>query len=159
MSPTSKVLVITSCTKRKRKGRGKAKEIYMGPIKNIFLIADELNAKCFILSAKYGIISCEDEIESYDKYLGNMSKEEVKELMDKIKRRCEDLKGPWELVITNMSSKYAAILECPIVAKNALIIGTPPKGLRAEEARVYKFKTVGEWYSLMKRIKELLGEL
>jgi hypothetical protein len=58
-----------------------------------------------------------------------------------------------------MPSKYANFLPCEMIAKKALVVGTPPRGLRAEELRVVKFRTIGEWYRALKNLGELLGEL
>jgi len=137
----------------------KAKDLYLGPIKHLFKLAELLDASCFVLSAKYGLVDCEEFIEPYDVYLGNLSKREVDELKARVKRRCDLLRGPWELVVMHLSARYASILDCEIITRKALVVGTPPRGLRAEVLRIVKYRTMGERGKLLASLGELLSQL
>ena len=64
-------IVLISCVSKKLSHKSKAQELYISPLfrKNI-QYAKSLNPdKIFILSAKYGLIKLEEEIEPYNKTL------------------------------------------------------------------------------------------
>ncbi|ALU12133.1 hypothetical protein EYM_00685 [Ignicoccus islandicus DSM 13165] len=152
-------LVITNCTKRKRSFRGPAKEIYMGSVRNLFRLAEEMGLHCYVLSAKYGLIRCDETIEPYDSYVKDLNEMELIELKEKVRRRCNEVRGPWDLVITNLSSSYAPLLDCEIVTERALIIGTRPPKLSSSQEVAYSFKTLGERNKLLGNVRELLSNL
>ncbi|AKB28094.1 hypothetical protein MSSIT_1375 [Methanosarcina siciliae T4/M] len=64
--------------------KAKAKDLYISSLfKYNLKYAKSLNPdKVFILSAKYGLIDLEREIEPYDKTLNNMPSEEIKKWAD-----------------------------------------------------------------------------
>jgi len=64
--------------------KAKAKDLYISSLfKYNLKYAKSLNPdKVFILSAKYGLIDLEREIEPYDKTLNNMPSEEIKKWED-----------------------------------------------------------------------------
>ena len=150
---------MTSCTKRKGKEPAKAKHLYRGPVRRLFDLADKLNARCYVLSAKHGLISCEDVIAPYDVYLGGLTREQIADLKRRISERCGVLEGPWRLSVIHLSSKYASIIDCNIVSEKALVIGSPPKGLKAGRLKVVKYKTLGERARLLASLDELLSQL
>ena len=150
--------MLTSCTKRKGRERGPAKEVYKGSVRNLFKLAEEMGFECFVVSAKYGLIGCDEVIEPYDVYLKELNDQGLKRLKVIISSKCPKLRGPWEVVITNLSSAYASITCCEILAQRALIIGSRPPGLRALYEVHYKYKTLGERNRLLKNIKELIRE-
>tara|TARA_R110002096_G_scaffold419055_1_gene623481 strand:- start:1035 stop:1496 length:462 start_codon:yes stop_codon:yes gene_type:complete len=70
-------IVLISCGSKKMNKRTKAKEMYQSPLfKNSLEYALKLNPnKIFILSAHYGLLDLETEIEPYDVTISNVSKQ------------------------------------------------------------------------------------
>jgi hypothetical protein len=73
-------IVLISCVSKKLPTKAKAKEIYISPLFKLGLrYARSLNPdNIFILSAKYGLLDLEREIEPYEQTLNKMKDEEVK---------------------------------------------------------------------------------
>ena len=74
-------IVLISCVSKKLNHKSKAQDLYISPLfrKNL-QYAKSLNAdKIFILSAEYGLLDLNREIEPYDKTLNKMSSDEIKE--------------------------------------------------------------------------------
>lgn len=73
-------IVLISCVKKKQPHRAKAKDLYVSPLFKLSLkYAKSLNPDgIFILSAKYGLVDLEKELEPYDETLNTMSVKEVK---------------------------------------------------------------------------------
>ncbi|OXU14042.1 DUF7663 domain-containing protein [Sedimentisphaera salicampi] len=69
-----KKVILISCSNQKLSHKAPAKELYTSPLfKKSFNYAESLKPdKIFILSAKYGLLSPEQEINPYDKTLNNM---------------------------------------------------------------------------------------
>ena len=84
-------IVLISCSSKKLPNKSKAKELYVSPLfKKNFDYANSLNPdKIFILSAKYGLLDLEEEIEPYNITLNKMSKKEIekwsKNVIEKLK--------------------------------------------------------------------------
>jgi len=81
-----KKIVLISCASRKAKQKAKAKDLYTSPLfkynlKYAFSLKPD---KIFILSAEYGLLDLDKEIEPYNKTLNNMSSEEIKKWADNI---------------------------------------------------------------------------
>lgn len=74
-----KKIVLISCVSKKLKHKSKAKDLYISPLFRLNLMyAKSLNPdKIFILSAEYGLIRLEEEIEPYDKTLNKMGSKEI----------------------------------------------------------------------------------
>ena len=125
----------------------------------MFRVYEKHGGRCYVVSAKYGIIDCEEEIEPYDVYLASLSPHQLEILKKKISKRCYELKGPWNVVVTNLSSKYSRLLDCNIVAEKALVIGSKPVNLKAEKVVIYKFRTIGQQYHYLSKLEELLESL
>ena len=72
-------IVLISCVSKKSDFKSRAEDLYVSPLfKKNLAYAESLNPdKIFILSAKYGLIGLEDEIEPYDKTLNKMSQKEI----------------------------------------------------------------------------------
>jgi cytoplasmic iron level regulating protein YaaA (DUF328/UPF0246 family) len=70
-------IVLISCGSKKMNKRTKAKDMYQSPLfKNSLEYALKLNPdKIFILSALYGLLDLETEIEPYDVTISNVSKQ------------------------------------------------------------------------------------
>ena len=77
----SKQIVLISCVSEKLKSKSKAKNLYQSTLfKKSLKYAESLNSDyIFILSAKYGLVGLEEEIEPYDKTLNKMPVNEKKE--------------------------------------------------------------------------------
>ena len=74
-------VVLISCVSKKLHHKSKAQDLYVSPLfqKNL-KYANSLNPdKIFILSAKYGLLRLNKEIEPYDKTLNKMHSNEIKE--------------------------------------------------------------------------------
>lgn len=73
-------VVLISCVSKKLHHKSKAQDLYVSPLfqKNL-QYAKSLNPdKIFILSAKYGLLRLNEEIEPYDKTLNKMRSNEIK---------------------------------------------------------------------------------
>ena len=80
------VIVLISCVSKKLSSRAKAKDIYVSPLFKMNLkFAMSFNPdKIFILSAKYGLIDLEKEIEPYNKTLNKMRSVEKRHWANKV---------------------------------------------------------------------------
>jgi len=75
-----KKIVLISCVSKKRSLKSKARDLYISPLfkKNLQYAMKLKPDQIFILSAKYGLVSLDEEIEPYDLTLNTMSVVEVK---------------------------------------------------------------------------------
>jgi hypothetical protein len=75
-----KQVILISCVSQKLSKRAKAKDLYVSTLFKLNLkYAQKLSPDdIFIISAKYGLLSLEQEIESYEQTLNNMPVHEVK---------------------------------------------------------------------------------
>jgi len=89
-----KRIVLISCVSQKLPYRAKAKNIYISTLFKLNLrYAEKLNADgVYILSAKYGLLNLEQEIDPYEQALNNMQVNEVKrwanQVIEQIKKIC-----------------------------------------------------------------------
>ena len=76
----TKSIVLISCASRKLSQRAKAKDLYISTLFKLNLkYAQKLESdNIFILSAKHGLLSLDQEIEPYELTLNNMYADEVK---------------------------------------------------------------------------------
>ncbi len=76
-----KTIVLISCVKEKQDLKCKAEELYISTFfKKSLQYAKSLNPdKIFILSAKYGLLPLDKEIDTYDLTLNNFKVKELKE--------------------------------------------------------------------------------
>jgi len=74
------LIVLISCVSKKLPQKAAARDLYVSPLFRLNLqYATKLApSKIFILSAKYGLLNIDDEIEPYDVTLNNMSARERK---------------------------------------------------------------------------------
>lgn len=81
-----KKIVLISCVSKKLKHKSKAKDLYISPLFRLNLMyAKSLNPnKIFILSAEYGLIRLEEEIEPYDKTLNKMGSKKINQWSNEI---------------------------------------------------------------------------
>ncbi len=149
----SEALLLTHCTKRKRARRGKAKEVYSGPIKNLFVMAERLGMSCFVLSAKYGLITCDEVIEPYDVYLGELEGERLEELKALVREQFRLIDKRWDLAVIALTKAYSALLPRPVKARRAVVIGYG--NVEAEKVVVVKPRTLGQRYKLYRELGEV----
>lgn len=76
-----KQIVLISCVSKKLPYRAKAKDLYVSTLFKLNLkYANKLNPDgIYILSAKYGLLNLEQEIEPYEQTLNNMRAKKVKQ--------------------------------------------------------------------------------
>jgi hypothetical protein len=75
------MIYLIACCKKKERGRHPARELYVSSLFRKSLCYAELNKDCervFVLSAKYGLVGIDEEIEYYDLTLNNMRVAEIK---------------------------------------------------------------------------------
>jgi cytoplasmic iron level regulating protein YaaA (DUF328/UPF0246 family) len=74
-------IVLISCVSKKRTQRSKARDLYISALfkKNLQYALKLAPDQIFILSAKYGLVGLDDEIEPYNLTLNTMSSSEIKE--------------------------------------------------------------------------------
>ena len=79
-------IVLISCVSKKLSHKSKAKDLYVSALfKYNYQYAQLLKPdRIFILSAKYGLIDPDDEIEPYDETLNTKSRNEIREWSLKI---------------------------------------------------------------------------
>ncbi len=79
-------IILISCVSKKQTVKAKAKDIYISPLFKLNLAyANSLNPdKIFILSAKYGLLNLEQDIEPYNLTLNNLKDKEIKIWADKV---------------------------------------------------------------------------
>lgn len=84
-----KRIVLISCVSQKLPYRAKAKDLYISTLFKLNLkYAHALGAdSIYILSAKYGLLSLNQEIEPYEKTLNNMRATEIKDWASKVLRQ------------------------------------------------------------------------
>jgi hypothetical protein len=79
-------IVLISCVSKKLDKKSKAKDLYISPLFRYNLkYARLLNPdKIFILSAKYGLLELEQEIDTYNTTLNNMNSGEIKSWAEEV---------------------------------------------------------------------------
>jgi|SRR5271157_3007623 len=85
-------IVLISCVSKKRSQRSKARELYISPLfkKNLEYAFKLAPDKIYILSAKYGLVGLDDEIEPYDLTLNTMSANEIKQWANGVLRQLSE---------------------------------------------------------------------
>ena len=75
-----KKIILISCVSKKRSQKSTARDLYISPLfkKNLNYTQKLRPDHIFILSAKYGLVELEQEIEPYDLTLNTMAAREVK---------------------------------------------------------------------------------
>ena len=109
-----KVLVITSCTAEKLgntpKVKAKAKEMYKGRMfKLVRKLCETFGWDYVIISAKYGLVSPDEEIEGYEKFL--KTKHDQKEIMPKVIPKLSKIISNYDKILVIAGQKYRKIIE------------------------------------------------
>lgn len=87
-----KKIVLLSCVNKKRTRRAKAGDMYISPLftKSLNYAKQKLSPdKIFILSAEHGLLELGDEIEPYNKTLGDMEKGERRQWASKVLKQLQ----------------------------------------------------------------------
>ena len=81
-----KLIVLISCVSKKLSHRAKAKDLYISTLFKLNLkYANKLSPDgIYILSAKYGLLNLDQEINPYEQTLNNMCANEVKQWADRV---------------------------------------------------------------------------
>ena len=127
----SKRIVLISCVSKKLSHNAKAKDLYISTLFKLNLkYAEKLEPdKIFVLSAKYGLLPLDQEIEPYEQTLNNMRSSDVKEWANRVLEQINDVCSIDETEFTFLAGeKYRKYLMPHI--KNAQI---PLEGLRIGE--------------------------
>jgi len=84
-----KKIILISCVSQKRSLRSKAKDLYISTLfKKNLAYARRLNPDAiYILSAKYGLVGLDTEIEPYDLTLNTFSAGEIKNWADRVRKQ------------------------------------------------------------------------
>jgi len=124
-------IVLISCVSQKLPQRAKAKDLYISTLFKLNLkYANRLKPdSIYILSAKHGLLSLEQEIEPYEQTLNNMRTAEIKEWAGKVLNQLSKVAPLDEAEFTFLAGdKYRKYLLPHI--KN---VEVPLKGLRIGE--------------------------
>jgi len=105
-------IALISCVSKKLDHKAKARELYISPLFRYNLkYALSLNPdKIFILSAKYGLLDLNKEIEPYNRTLNKMSSKEIKEwtnfVLNKLRKLTDLNKDEFIFLAGNNYRKY-----------------------------------------------------
>ena len=111
-----KILIITSCSFKKRNYKTNASDLYKGHLfKKVKKFARSNNFDFKIVSAKYGLLNPKDIIEPYDRTISN--KKDVLNLQKKVISELLGSISNYKFVLIIVGSKYRKVLE-PINKKN-----------------------------------------
>lgn len=124
-------IVLISCVSKKRSQKSKASDLYISALfKKNLQYARNLNPdKIFILSAKYGLVELDDEIEPYDQTLNTMSSSQIKQWAKSVLGRlAESTDFQRDRFIFLAGAKYRGYLISQL--RN---VETPLEGLRIGE--------------------------
>ncbi len=107
-------IVLISCVSMKLATRAKVSEIYISPLfKKALRYARSLNPKAiYILSAKYGVLSLDEEIDPYNETLNGMPVAHIRAWSAKVKEQLAeitDLKEDYFLLLAG--ANYRRFLE------------------------------------------------
>jgi len=110
MAIGSKNLVILACSQKKADSTQKAQDLYQGSLFKLGRKYAEVNHFDFVvLSAKYGLISPDREIEPYNQRLAN--KEDVKKLREKVLPQLKQMIGNYDKIITIGGKLYREVIK------------------------------------------------
>ncbi len=87
-----RTIVLISCASKKRNYKSRAKDLYISPLfqKNLAYAQKLKPDMIFVLSAKYGLVDLDREIEPYNLTLNNMSASEIKVWAEKVLKQLSE---------------------------------------------------------------------
>jgi len=126
-----KKIILISCVSQKLSHRAKAKDLY---ISTLFKLnrkyAEKLNPnKIFVLSAKYGLLDMEQEIEPYEQTLNNMPVEKVKSWANHVVDQLKEIGSLNEIEFTFLAGEKYRKFIIPHLSNYKI----PLQGLRIGE--------------------------
>lgn len=153
-------IVLISCVSKKLPRKAKAEELYVSPLFKLNLqYAKSLQPdKVFILSAKYGLLDLNDEIEPYNETLNKKSNREIKlwaeKVIGKLKQEADLEKDEFIFLAGEKYRKYLLpkIKNSEIPLQN-LGIGKQLKFLKESTAKKNFCKELHKIFSGMKKYK------
>ncbi len=85
-------IILISCVSKKRLLRSKAQDLYISALfkKNLQYALQQNPDQIFILSAKYGLVRLDEEIEPYDLTLNTMSVSDIKQWAAKVTQQLSE---------------------------------------------------------------------
>ncbi len=134
-----KLALVTACGGKKEKTKRKAGLLYKSArIRHLYKRSKELNIPMFILSAKYGLISADDEIEPYEAV---MTDEKCRELLPTLLEKLKD----FDVVIYFRGGARREYYNCVEEAVNSL----------EKELIVFGYGNMGDIGKLSEIVKEV----
>jgi hypothetical protein len=136
----SKIILI-SCASKKQPSKAKAKDLYISPLfqKSLRYAQAVRPDKIFILSAKYGLVNLEQELEPYNETLNKMSVDANEQWAEKVREqiRGENIDFENDEITFLAGEKYRKNLEHrftrkPSVPMRGLSIGKQLKYLNEQ---------------------------
>ena len=106
------ILILTSCSAKKKKTpeRMKANDLYNGDLFNLVKKFAKRNNFTFrIISAKYGLISPDEDIEYYNKTIEN--NEDIQQLQELVNPKLNKLLNNYDKILLIMGEDYKKILD------------------------------------------------
>jgi len=108
-----KVLVITGCTKRKlgdnASVRAQAKQMYQGRLfKTVRQYSETIGFDYVIISAKYGLVFPDEEIEGYEEVLRR--KEDIKRIQPMVEKKLRPLLKDYDKILVIAGKQYREVL-------------------------------------------------
>jgi hypothetical protein len=85
-------IVLISCVSKKLPYKSKARDLYISPLfqKNMIYAQKLKPDRIFILSAKYGLLNLDTEIEPYNLTLNNMSTSQIKNWAENVLKQLSE---------------------------------------------------------------------
>ena len=108
-----KVLIIAACSQTKIGNtpnvKAKAKDMYQGRLfKLTRKLSEQMGWEYVIISAKYGLISPEEEIEGYEKYLKN--KNDIKKIKQKVVPKLMEIIQNYDNILVIAGENYREVI-------------------------------------------------
>jgi len=104
------ILVITSCSKKKLKHKAKAEDLYQGVLfKTVKDFVKRKNYDWVIISAKYGLVLPQQNIQPYDKQL--KTKKDIEEIRDNVISKLKAILPIYDKVIVICGKRYREVIE------------------------------------------------
>lgn len=102
------MVVLIGCGKSKQNKKCQAQNMYIGKyFKTCLDYAKTFKSDVYILSAKYGLLSLEQEIEPYDKTLNTMSKSDSLKWKDTVEKQILESGIPLDEVVFVCGKNYS----------------------------------------------------
>ena len=124
-------IILISCVSQKLSQRAKAKNLYTSTLFKLNRkYAEKLNPdKIFVLSAKYGLLDMEQEIEPYEQTLNNMPIKEVKLWASHVVNQLKEIGSLNEMELTFLAGEKYRKFIIPHISNYTI----PLQGLRIGE--------------------------